>query len=248
MKARSFFLYSTLSISLFAANASLAQDEACASGDVEGGYGQMIMGMEGGSLGYAATTTLGTATGAYQFTYATLGSLGYIDLAASSLPSFGGGEWSGVVWTGKDGVMSRDQFLSNHAAQDRAFQEFTSKNLASVQSSWTPGQVVNGIPLTAGGVAAATHMLGAGGFNQWAASGFSAEGLDPSAAAANRMTPEQWNEHLMKRVAKGGCFDPGDIQISAEGIGDLPEIFLMPWTPRMMAPIVMPGQLRSTAI
>jgi len=219
----------------------------CSSSTAEGSdYGSYILGMEGGAAAWTATNPSSTATGAYQFLFGTLQDMGYIS-SSSSKPPNGAGDWSGTIWTGQDGVWSREQFMASQAAQNAALERFTQQNLGAISGSWTPGQVVNGIPLTAGGVAAATHMLGAGGFNQWAASGFSPSGLDASIAAAHGWTPEQYNQHLMGRVAGGGCFDPGDIQPGEEGVGELPEVFLMPWQARPTSAVMMPGQWRSGA-
>lgn len=208
-------------------------------------YGALVRGGESGAAGYSATNPGSTATGAYQFTYGTLVDLGYINGSASKHPGPGAGDWSGVVWTAESGVSSRAEFMANQGSQDRAIGKFTSKQLGAISNSYTPGQMVNGVAMSNGGAAYAAHMLGSGGFNKWAASGFSASGLDPKIAAAHGWTPEQYNAHLMKRVAEGGCFDPGDIAMGNDEIDDLPEIFLMPWKPMQRAPVIMPGQLRS---
>ncbi|MCE6959638.1 hypothetical protein LAZ40_11475 [Cereibacter sphaeroides] len=223
----------------------------CASSTASGkDYAAYVMGIEGGALAYQAVNpnSNATATGAYQFIFGTLQDLGYIEPGQSN-PGGGPGEWTGVVWTKKAndmGVYSRTDFLNNPAAQDAAFQQFTSENLAAISGKWE-GKSVNGTPLTAGGAAAATHMMGAGAFSKWAASGFTAAGLDPGQAAANGMSLEQYQNHLAGRVAGGGCFDPGDTTPAEQPVDDLPEIFLMPWDSQTKPPVVKPGQISSTA-
>ena len=238
---RKYLLISAAALCMVAAPA-LSQ-EGCGEGE---DYGAYIRGVESGPQGYSATNPGSTATGAYQFTLGTLQSMGYISHYSGPISQyFGAGNWDGVVWTGRDGIRSREQFMANHAAQDRALAELTQRNLRAVAGTYTPGQLVNGIPLTQGGVAAAVHMLGAGGFRRWAASGFSGSGLDPSIAAAHNWTPEQYNQHLMNRVAGGGCMDPADIEIGDDNIAELQQNFLMPFESRPGSPVILPGHLVS---
>jgi hypothetical protein len=219
--------------------------ESASNCDAEGGsYSDVITRFESGGR-LDATNDDSTATGKYQFLYGTLAELGYIEKSASNQPPPGAGEWSNVVWTGQDGIHSRADFMASEAAQNAALDRFTQNNLTAISGTFTEGQIINGIPMTSGGAAAAAHMLGSGGFNKWAASGFSAAGLDAGIAAAHGMTPEEYNNHLMKRVAAGGCFDPGDIKSSGGAMEDIPAIFLMPFGEGVARPRVGPGQLQS---
>ena len=229
----------TVPAPLRAAEGAAATGETGASACPEGSdYNSLVKSAEGGAQAYFATNPTSTATGAYQFLHGTLEELGYI-VPGGSKPSAGAGDWSNVTWTGKGGVNSRAEFMASQSAQDQAMNEFTQNNLA--QLNYTEGQMVNGIPMTSGGAAFASHMLGAGGFNAWAASGFSASGLDASIAAAHGWTPEQYNDHLMGRVAKGGCFDPADVSASEGSETDLPPVYLMEWKPLYRVPTVRPG-------
>lgn len=220
----------------FAQEAGSSDASAC-SGD--GNYAAGVLGFEGGG-DPRATNPGSTATGSYQFLYGTLVNLGYIEPGQDKPPA-GAGNWDGIRWTGKDGVYSRDQFMSSQSAQDNALAAFTNQNLAAISGSYSDGQVINGVPMTSGGAALAAHMLGSGGFNKWAASGFSPSGLDAGIAAAHGWTPEEYQNHLMKRVAAGGCFDPGLIESPSELVQDLPEIFLMPWDAAYQVPPILPG-------
>lgn len=218
----------------------------------EDDYGAYIRKVESGGQGYSATNPTSSATGAYQFTIGTLKSLGFITHIPGPASSyFGSSSWEGVVWSDSAramGVNSRSDFMANHHAQDVAFSRLTQQNLSAVSNSWSPGSVVNGVRMTPGGVAAAVHMLGAGGFKRWAASGFSPSGLNAAHAAAHGWTPEQYNKHLMNRIAQGGCMDPSSIAMSDEGIheiAELPEIFLMPFNARQGPTPILPGQLVS---
>ena len=229
-----------------------ASEEAASSENGQCGessnYGDAVLGFEGGGNPHA-TNPSSTATGSYQFLFGTLVDLGYIAPGQAKPPN-GEGSWEGIVWTGKGGVYSRDQFMSSSEAQDQALSDFTNKNLAYVKQFYGEDQVVNGIPLSDGGVGLASHMLGMGGFQKWAESGFSPEGLDPDIAAAHGWSPEEYQDHLMKRVAAGGCYDPANIDSSGSGelVQDIPEIFLMPWEPSYKVPALLPGTLGSTAI
>lgn len=209
---------------------AIAQD--CGGGGAGGvdaagqGYNDMVLAHEGGGAGFGATTTLGSATGAYQFTYATLKDLGYISAGPGTVP-FGAGEWpDSVVWTGQHGVNSRADFLANENAQNAALGIYTDRALSRVNADY--GSEANGVPITPGGAAFTAHMLGAGGYNQWASCGYQAECL-PNVWEANKMTQEQLQNHLMGRMAKGAGVDPGCI--SSEGFeGEIPTIVLMPWS------------------
>lgn len=207
-------------------------------GDGEGDYSSLVKRFEG-SDNPAAINPTSTATGSYQFLFGTLKELGYI--SAGSTPGAGEGDWAGSVWTGKDGVYSRAEFMANEAAQANALSEFTEKNLTAIAGTYEVGQVVNGIPMTDGGAAIASHMLGAGGFKQWAASGFAAEGLDAGIAAAHGWTQAEYRDHLMKRVAAGGCYDPADITGGSGSIGEMPLIGLMPWETGYPIAAIFPG-------
>lgn len=230
-------------LALAASPALATAPEGCGDG---GDYGEYIRSIESGAQGYSATNPGSTATGAYQMTIGTLQSLGYISSYSGPMSAlFGGSNWDNVVWTGLDGIRSREQFMANQGSQDRAMAELTRRNLQSVAGTYRPGQIVNGIPLTSGGVAAAVHMLGAGGFRQWAASGFSPSGLNATHAANHNWTPEQYQNHIMNRVASGGCMDPSNISIGEDEIAALPEIFLMPWEGRRGSPVILPGSFAS---
>lgn len=211
---------------------SLATANAPAAG---GNYADLVFKHEGGGR-IDATTKLGSASGKYQFTYATLKGLGFIASGPSKVPA-GAGEWAGVQWTGKGGVYSRQQFLNNGAAQDLALNEFTQSNWNRIQANVPVGTTVNGVQMTQGGALFAAHMLGNGGFNQWASCNFQAHCLDAGQAAANNMTKEQLQAHMMKRIAEGGGYDPSVIASSGgDGLGGgipvvaPPSIVLMPWT------------------
>lgn len=212
-------------------------------------YADLVAKYEGGGKGASATNPDSTASGSYQFTFGTLKELGFIK--SGSTPGFGEDSWSGVEWTGKGGVYSRDDFFKSNAAQDLALSELTEKNLKAVEGLWE-GKTVNGVPLTAGGVAFATHQLGAGGFQAWAASGFTSAGLNPTHAKGHHKglseaeALEAYQNHFVNRLAKGGCMDPGIISSGESDIGPMAEVGLMPWDEHKMAvrPI-FPGQLQS---
>lgn len=207
-------------------------------------YSDLVLAHEGGAKAFHATNPTSTATGAYQFTFGTLKDLGFVE--SGSTPPPGEGDWSGVKWTGKGGIYSRSDFMNSESAQNLALDEFTKGNLQSVSNHWTEGQTVNGVPLTAGGVAFATHMLGAGGFQQWAASGFSPSGLNAGHAAAHNMSLDEYQNHFAKRLAQGGCMDPGMISSGSSEVGPMAEVGLMPWDEhRNPASVVLPGTLTS---
>lgn len=191
-----------------------------------GSYNDLVISGESGG-DQRATTQLGSATGAYQFTYGTLRNLGYISSGPDTVPS-GDGEWEGVSWRGLDGVNSREDFMNSMHAQDQALSRLTQQNLDAVGHH--VGGTANNIPVTEGGAAYTSHMMGAGAFNNWADCGYQPDCLDPSQAAANNMSVEEYQQHLMERMAEGAGVDPSDItqEDGYEG-EDLPPAALMPW-------------------
>lgn len=202
-----------------------------------GNYADLIGAGEGGqgAGAWSATNPGSTATGRYQFLYDNFVRYGYIDGSRSTRPRAGAGEWTGVVWTGKDGVYSRSDYMNNHAAQDNMLNLYTQDNWNSISGSTPLGSTVNGVPITQGGALYAAHMLGAGAYNTWAACGYQPQCLDADIAAAHGWTLQEYNDHLMKRMAEGGGTDPSLVASSGGNGGvtdsiDWLDLNLMPWT------------------
>ena len=110
-----------------------------------------------GSGDYSTNTGNGFY-GAYQMGDEALQDAGYMD--------------AGGNWTGKDGVISLDDYLSNPTAQDNAFLAYGEKNLTYL-GNWQQyiGQTINGVPVTRAGLIAGSHLVGAGGLKYWLSSG-----------------------------------------------------------------------------
>lgn len=228
------------------ASSVMAQDLDCNESE---SYNEYLGRVEGGGKGYHATNPKSTATGKYQFTMETLQTIGYVvQWEGKRERYFGDASWDGVTWSGDDGVNSREDFMNNPAAQEKALAKLTQMNLKKVEGLWTPGQIVNGIEMTPGGVAAVTHMLGTGGFEKWAKSGFSPSGLDAGIAGDHGWDQAKYNNHLMGRMATAGCMDPGDIAMFGnDKIDDIPEVFLMPFSRDKSPAPYLPGTF-TTAI
>jgi len=188
---------------------------------------------------YGATTNLGTATGGYQFTAGTLKDMGLIDY--DKRPEFGAGEWEGVTWNDNPwGVSSREEFLSNAAAQDAMMAQYTTRNWNGLDSTTKGllGQNVNGMVVDEAGLLAGAHFLGAGGMNQFASCGFQAQCIDPKQAAANNMTPEQLAQRVRERMADvagmdvselaDGSYTPGGGFTDAVAATDISAVGAMP--------------------
>lgn len=226
---RSILMASVVSVAAFSAVASTNPNNGTL-----GNYADLVYKGEGGG-NPAATTDRGSASGKYQFTYPTLKSLGFIKSGPKNVPA-GSGEWAGVVWAGKNGVNSREDFLKNVAAQDAALNEFTQSNWNAIQAVTPLGTTVNGVQMTQGGSLYAAHMLGEGGYKAWASCGFQSHCLLQDQADANHMTKEQLQAHMMNRLAEGGGYDPSVIASSGGGMGgstpaiEQIQLNLMPWT------------------
>ena len=198
----------------------------------DGNYADLVKRYESGG-DYAAMNDASTAAGAYQITYGTLIDYGMIDESQSSRPDFDDNtDWDSVTWTGKHGVESLSDFHGNESAQDAVFSELTQRNWNTISGSTPVGEEVNGVPMTQSGALNAAHMLGPGGYQDWASCGFQASCLDPEKAASNNMTVDEWQDHLMNRVAEGGGYDSDMVMDGDFGGGNaaqMPEISLMPW-------------------
>lgn len=216
------------------------------SGECDGtqSYDDLIRKFEKGALYY---NPISTATGDFQFVFQNFVRYGYIDPIGRDgnpvqKPPAGEGEWSNVRWTGKDGIHSRMDYVNSSTAQANMLSSFTTDNLTQIQGKWED-QIVDGVPLTAGGVGAASHMMGAGAFNAWANSGFSPSGLSAKIASDHNMTQAQYQEHLLKRIAAGGCYDPSIIDATSLATAvDFPGIVLIDHRLGDAYPPNLPGQ------
>lgn len=74
---------------------------------------------------YDGSTRLGSGTGAYQLSFYALEKMGYI-APNQKHPGFGPGDWGRVIWTGKDGIRSRNQLMLSHQVQDVIFGDLLS--------------------------------------------------------------------------------------------------------------------------
>jgi hypothetical protein len=115
----------------------------------------------GGS--YAVVNSIGYS-GKYQFGVAALEDMGYVTK----------GTWATYkrnsvltqnVWTGKDGINSREDFLNSSDIQESVMFNYTSRNYNTMERI---GAVRNGDEAaTVGGLLKTAHLLGAGGANSW---------------------------------------------------------------------------------
>ena len=117
---------------------------------------------------YLAVNTLGYL-GAYQFGEAALVDLGFVTLDGNAYDNdFSGG------FTGKLDVYSVSDFLTSPEAQDAAALEWMPlvwRYIEAVDLDGGAGHVVDGILLTASGLLAGAHLLGAGTLRNWVQSG-----------------------------------------------------------------------------
>lgn len=124
---------------------------------------------------YAAVNTLGYL-GAYQFGEAALVDLGFVIRDANPYDNqFDAG------FTGRLGIASADDFLAAPEAQDAAAGEWMQllwRYIGAVEVDAVLGHVIGGIHLTASGLLAGAHLLGAGGLRDWVQSGGSLERSD----------------------------------------------------------------------
>lgn len=118
-----------------------------------------LLGKRESSGDYKAKNSLGYL-GKYQFGKLALQDTGYKDAKGN--------------WTGKDGVDSEESFLQNKEAQEEAMDKYVGlqrRYLKSKGATKHIGKEFNGIPVTESGLAAAAHLIGAGGINEMLNSG-----------------------------------------------------------------------------
>ncbi len=169
-------------------------------------YVNNVTGAESGG-NYAIFNQSGTtrAMGRYQFLPSTFAGLGYMKHTGGPVR-----EWSSYTFTDEArsaGVNSLNDLRyteAGHRLQDAGMTRFTNRNLNSFSSTTRSaiGSTVAGRPVTTDGLLSAGHFLGAGGLNQWAASGFTAAGLPPKVVAANGGSAAKLNEYLLNRMGK----------------------------------------------
>lgn len=125
---------------------------------------------------YKAVNTL-NFIGAYQFGEAALIDLGFVKRDSDPYDNnFSGG------FTGKRGIHSVQDFLSNRRVQDKAAQDWMKimwryiENDRLARYAWTK---VGDVTLTPSGMLAASHLLGSGGLRQFIESDGRADIRDP---------------------------------------------------------------------
>jgi len=111
--------------------------------------------------------------GKYQMGAAALTDAGYIHRSAfEQYGGLGGGNRvldDPNAWTGKDGANNKGSFLLNPNAQEKAYESYTNKNIATGLKT---GYISpNDDPATVGGKVMAAHLLGVGGANKWLKTG-----------------------------------------------------------------------------
>ncbi|MCK9608031.1 MAG: TIGR03758 family integrating conjugative element protein [Methylomonas sp.] len=78
-------------------------------------------------------------------------------------------DWQGV-WTGKNGIGSKADFLANAAGQTQAISDYNSKQWRTIQPLGLDnylGQTVAGILMTESGLLAGAHLVGVGGLKKY---------------------------------------------------------------------------------
>lgn len=125
---------------------------------------------------YSSVNTL-DYLGGYQFGEAALTDLGYVRYDGNAYDNnYGGG------FTGKHGIHSRQHFLGNRKVQDQAVQEWMRllwRYIKQERIENYAGRTVGGVKLTASGMLAASHLLGADALREFIDSGGRADLRDP---------------------------------------------------------------------
>ena len=96
--------------------------------------------------------------GKYQMGEMALADSGYYQKSSGKYNN----DWSGS-FTGKDNVYSKENFLTNHDAQENAIRNFKKKQWGYLQnngSSKAIGTTINGIPITESGLLSGAHLVG----------------------------------------------------------------------------------------
>jgi hypothetical protein len=115
--------------------------------------------------------------GAYQFGEAALTDLGYVRYDGNAYDN----DYSGG-FTGKHGVRSKQDFLTNKPTQDKAAQQWMRlmwKYIGQHKIQHYAGRKVGGKVLTSSGMLAAAHLLGPGALKEWIKSDGRANLRDP---------------------------------------------------------------------
>ncbi|MGY6275090.1 TIGR03758 family integrating conjugative element protein [Methylomonas sp. MgM2] len=103
--------------------------------------------------------------GSYQMGESALIDAGYYQ--QDSTPNVN--DWQGV-WTGKDGIYSKADFLANAAGQTQAISDYNSRQWRSIQTLGLDsyvGQTIGGILMTESGLLAGAHLVGVGGLQSF---------------------------------------------------------------------------------
>jgi len=82
-------------------------------------------------------------------------------------------DWIGT-WTGKDGINSIEDFLSNATAQESAIRDYMAKQWQYIERFGLEkyvGQTIGGIEITESGLLAAAHLKGVGSLKRFLTSG-----------------------------------------------------------------------------
>ncbi|WP_406857095.1 hypothetical protein ABEG18_05520 [Alsobacter sp. KACC 23698] len=120
------------------------------------------------SLGYA---------GAYQFGESALRMIGYYTNDGTAAVDWNNG------WTGKDGIASISDWLTHPAVQDKAAGEWFgylwNTEIKDLGLQAFDGQVMDGAQITASGIVAASHLVGADSVARYLNSGGTAMAADP---------------------------------------------------------------------
>ncbi|WP_287319483.1 calcium-binding protein [Mesorhizobium sp.] len=131
--------------------------------------------------------------GAYQAGESALRMIGYYKLDGTAAVDWNNG------WTGKDGINSLADWLSNPAIQDKAVGEYYTylwnTEFKDLGLQKYIGQTINGVEITASGLLAGAHLVGADSVAVYLNSGGTQGATDP------------WGTPVAEYIAKFGGYD-----------------------------------------
>jgi len=105
---------------------------------------------------YGVVNTLGFL-GKYQFGELALIDIGYYQPDQTSV-----NDWQSAYWTGKNGIHSEADFLSDRDVQESAIRAYMELQWSYLKSVWKyEGQTLGGMAITVSGLLAGAHLVGA---------------------------------------------------------------------------------------